>query len=208
MGRPASPAEKVWARPRISARQPMPARWASPRAKTGQPAALPPFPTARTPHPTTKPQHDSSSHLCATHTEAERRFSTTTRSRRRLSPPPRQTPITFSPCLSTFETLTPPTLPLTSTLLPILKPSSLLHHHPLSPPIVSTPTDSDHLLSPPQYFPNPNSPDASSYLDSTLLPSYTEAVVAFPPPPTLAADCIHPGRLRSPSLPAAVLSKP
>ncbi|QCE01003.1 Sorting nexin Vps5-like [Vigna unguiculata] len=47
------------------------------------------------------------------------------------------------------------------------------NHHPLSPPIVSTPADSDPLLSPPQYFPNPNSPDASSYIDP---PSYAEAV--------------------------------
>ncbi|BAT81425.1 hypothetical protein LR48_Vigan07g097700 [Vigna angularis] len=47
------------------------------------------------------------------------------------------------------------------------------NHHPLSPPIVSTPADSDPLLSPPQYFSNPNSPDPSSYIDP---PSYAEAV--------------------------------
>ncbi|ESW14095.1 hypothetical protein PHAVU_008G252600 [Phaseolus vulgaris] len=47
------------------------------------------------------------------------------------------------------------------------------NHHPLSPPILSTPADSDPLLSPPQYFPNPSSPDASSYIDP---PSYAEAV--------------------------------
>ena len=42
------------------------------------------------------------------------------------------------------------------------------HHHPLSPPILATPADSDPLLSP-----NPSSPDASSYLDP---PSNAEAV--------------------------------
>ncbi|CAJ1970718.1 unnamed protein product [Sphenostylis stenocarpa] len=47
------------------------------------------------------------------------------------------------------------------------------NHHPLSSPIVSTPADSDPLLSPPQSFPNPYSPDASSYIDP---PSYAEAV--------------------------------
>ncbi|KAK7321387.1 hypothetical protein VNO77_31990 [Canavalia gladiata] len=49
-------------------------------------------------------------------------------------------------------------------------------HHPLSPPIVATPADSDPLLSPPQHYrdtPNPNSPDASSYIDP---PSYADAV--------------------------------
>ncbi|KAG2389869.1 uncharacterized protein HKW66_Vig0179420 [Vigna angularis] len=40
------------------------------------------------------------------------------------------------------------------------------NHHPFSPPIVSTPVDSDPLLSPLQYFPNPNSPDASSYIET------------------------------------------
>ena len=38
------------------------------------------------------------------------------------------------------------------------------HHHPLSPPILATPADSDPLLSP-----NPGSPDSSSYIDP---PSY------------------------------------
>jgi len=38
MGRPASPAEKVWARPRIAARQPMPARPVKPVGPLGQPA--------------------------------------------------------------------------------------------------------------------------------------------------------------------------
>lgn len=51
------------------------------------------------------------------------------------------------------------------------------NNHPLSPPIVSTPADSDPLLSPPQQhygeFPNPNSPNASSYIDP---PSYSDAV--------------------------------
>ncbi|BAT74699.1 hypothetical protein VIGAN_01242100 [Vigna angularis var. angularis] len=40
------------------------------------------------------------------------------------------------------------------------------NHHPLSPPIVSTRADSDPFLSPSQYFLNPNSPDASSYIET------------------------------------------
>ncbi|KAK7385584.1 hypothetical protein VNO78_31310 [Psophocarpus tetragonolobus] len=66
------------------------------------------------------------------------------------------------------------------------------HNHPLSPPILATPADSDPLLSPPLQFSNPNSPDSSSYIDP---PSYAEAVFASfdgdtngvdPPSPPLA----------------------
>ncbi|XP_004490663.1 sorting nexin 2B-like isoform X2 [Cicer arietinum] len=50
------------------------------------------------------------------------------------------------------------------------------HNHPLSPPSLVSPADSDPLLSPPlnyREFPNPNSTDTSSYIDP---PSYADAI--------------------------------
>ncbi|KAL2317435.1 hypothetical protein Fmac_031311 [Flemingia macrophylla] len=51
------------------------------------------------------------------------------------------------------------------------------HHHPLSPPIVTTPVDFDPLRSPPHlHFPDsPNPNSSTSYIDP---PSYAEAVFA------------------------------
>ncbi|KAI4305386.1 hypothetical protein L6164_028756 [Bauhinia variegata] len=47
-------------------------------------------------------------------------------------------------------------------------------HHPLSPPIVATPADTDPLLSPPHFheFANPNAPD-NSYIEP---PSYADVI--------------------------------
>ncbi|KAG2399067.1 uncharacterized protein HKW66_Vig0084510 [Vigna angularis] len=65
------------------------------------------------------------------------------------------------------------------------------NHHPLSPPIVSTPADSDPLLSPPQYFPNPNSPT----LPLTLKPLGFAKVL--PPPIRLCLlSCTNEGEAR------------
>ncbi|XP_057442208.1 sorting nexin 2B isoform X2 [Lotus japonicus] len=64
--------------------------------------------------------------------------------------------------------------------------------HPLSPPIVSTPAESDPLLSPPmnhhhnREFSNPNSHDTSSYLDP---PSYADAVFS-PFDGETASNCV------------------
>jgi len=52
-------------------------------------------------------------------------------------------------------------------------------------------------------------PNHNATLLLTSAPHTQRQSVASPPPPALAADCLHhPGRLRSPSLPASVLSKP
>ncbi|XVE58958.1 hypothetical protein DITRI_Ditri05aG0004900 [Diplodiscus trichospermus] len=45
-------------------------------------------------------------------------------------------------------------------------------HHPLSPPVLATPADSDPLLSPP-HFRNPNASDNNSYIEP---PSYADVI--------------------------------
>ncbi|KAK7300877.1 hypothetical protein RJT34_11728 [Clitoria ternatea] len=77
--------------------------------------------------------------------------------------------------------------------------------HPLSPSIVTTPADSDPLFSPPHFHhsSNPNSPDASSFIDP---PSYADSV--FSPfdgdtngvdSPTGSSDSLPLSLSRSPS---------
>jgi len=163
--RPASPAEKVWARPRISARQPMTAWPVKPAGPSGQPAGQ--NGPAR---PVRQKQVEDTAHI---HGNYEHTY-------------PQFVFLLFLIFSYSFATLF--VIPRAN-----IKSNPFLLFLFLCHPFL--------LRAPPTPPPNHN---ATLLLTSA---PHTHSV-ASPPPPALAADCLHPGRLRSPSLPAAVLSKP